>query len=431
MALSVNQKLVLASSLPALLTTVLILILAVNDMKAQRDHLLQTIPQLISQNSEPISPQQISTAIDQQWQQIFAEQASVAIPGICLIAVILIVLALVMVRKITADLTRVVDGVTQMSDAGTALSYRIPLQQLHDMKPLADKLNGMMQRVETMVEAVHKLSLHLDDSALVLSDNASLNNRNNEQLFHNMDSVSVAMNELLSASAEIAGNVQNAHQEVDNVNNQGQTISVQVQELDQGFRRLNDITATTTQDVSELGSQVEGIYGILQTIQGIAEQTNLLALNAAIEAARAGEQGRGFAVVADEVRNLAGKTQQSTEEIQSMIESLQQSAERSMTAMAQSTQATGDLSASFNQVNDDIMALFQRLHQVNEMNTQIATASEEQSQVIAEINSNTVAAKDLADNSQQASASTGRQAEDLLESAQQLRQLVAGFNTGH
>lgn len=180
--------------------------------------------------------------------------------------------------------------------------------------------------------------------------------------------------------------------------------------------------------MNELSKQVEGIYSILQTIQGIAEQTNLLALNAAIEAARAGEQGRGFAVVADEVRNLAGKTQQSTEEIKNMIESLKQSADHSMKAMTQSSEATDSLSESFKQANEEVLSLFNRLELVNNMNAQIATASEEQTQVISDISQTMVSTKSLSDNTQQSSYSTGEQAAVLIASANKLKEMVADFN---
>ncbi|MEL7401483.1 MAG: methyl-accepting chemotaxis protein, partial [Pseudomonadota bacterium] len=300
MALSTNKKLVLASSVPALLSTLLVILLAVNDMHAQRDQLLQALPQLYQ--ADGVSLNQAQSFIEQQWDATFAAQAQLAIPGLIVIAALLVMAALYLVRTITADLNRIVKGVEQMSDQATPVSYRIALNDLSDMKPLALKLNGMMERVDAMVSAVKGLSDNLDQSAVVLSDNAQQNNRSIEHLYQNIDSISVAMNELLSASSEIAGNVQHAHQEVETVNNNGQNIALRISELDQGFEQLNLITANTTRDVGELGNQVEGIYGILQTIQGIAEQTNLLALNAAIEAARAGEQGRGFAVVADEVR---------------------------------------------------------------------------------------------------------------------------------
>jgi methyl-accepting chemotaxis protein len=272
------------------------------------------------------------------------------------------------------------------------------------------------------------ISNSVQSSAEILNTNAIHNQQNSENLFVSMDSVSTAMTELEIASSEIASNVQAAHDEVTEVNSSGQSVSAQIQDLDKQFIALNNVTSSSANDVSELSTQVEGIYGILQTIQGIAEQTNLLALNAAIEAARAGEQGRGFAVVADEVRNLAGKTQQSTEEIQHMIEGLKKSADQSMNAMTQSSTATQSLSESFKEANEKILSLFNRLELVNNMNAQITTASEEQTQVISNISQTTESAKELSENTKRSSNSTGEQAAALTATANNLKEMIAEFN---
>ena len=428
MAYSVKTKLVLAATVPALLTTIVITFLAVKDMRFQRDQLALASQEFIRNQATAVSPEAMQQFIHQQWQSIFDAQAMIAIPGIFVIAAVLIFAALYLVNRITSGLNKLVAGVKTMSSASTPLSFRISTHNTHDMTPLANQLNAMMERVELVIIKIRDISNGLHSSAEILRTNAKNNQQNSENLYLNMDSVTVAMNELETASTEIASNVHAAHQEVTEVNSSGQSVSAKIHDLDKQFILLNDITSSSANDVSELSGQVEGIYGILQTIQGIAEQTNLLALNAAIEAARAGEQGRGFAVVADEVRNLAGKTQQSTEEIQHMIEGLKKSADRSMNAMTESSTATESLSASFKQANDEILALFNRLELVNNMNAQISTASEEQTQVIGNISQTTESAKVLSENTQQASSSTGEQAEALIATSNNLKEMVAEFN---
>ena len=428
MAHSVNTKLILASTIPALLSTVIILSLAVKDMYAQRDKLAEASKEFVQQSGANINPDMMQNVIMQEWQSIYDAQAIIAIPGILVITGLMIFSALYMVTRITSGLSKLVSGVKKMSHEDTPLSFRISTQATNDMTPLALQLNDMMSRVENVILKVKGISYTVNESSSVLRQNSENNQNNSEQLHMNMDSVSVAMTELETASSEIASNVQAAHQEITDVNKSGQSVSAQILDLDKQFISLNDVTSSSANDVSELSTQVEGIYGILQTIQGIAEQTNLLALNAAIEAARAGEQGRGFAVVADEVRNLAGKTQQSTEEIQQMIEGLKKSADRSMNAMTQSSDATQSLSASFKQANEEILALFNRLELVNNMNAQIATASEEQTQVISDISRTTESAKVLSENTQKSSSSTGEQAEALSATSNNLKEMVAEFN---
>jgi methyl-accepting chemotaxis protein len=428
MAYSVKTKLVLAATVPALLTTFFITFLAVQDMQEQRDQLAQASQEFVRNQANSVSPEAMSLFIQQQWQSTFDAQAMIAIPGIIVISALLIIAALYLVNRITSGLNKLVAGVKTMSSTNTPLSFRISTYDTHDMTPLANQLNAMMERVEQVILKVRDISTSLQSSAEILRTNAKNNQQNSENLFLNMDSVTIAMTELETASSEIASNVQSAHQEVTDVNTSGQSVSAKIHDLDKQFIMLNDISSSSSNDVNELSTQVEGIYGILQTIQGIAEQTNLLALNAAIEAARAGEQGRGFAVVADEVRNLAGKTQQSTEEIQHMIEGLKKSADRSMNAMTQSSTATQSLSESFQQANEEILALFNRLELVNKMNAQIATASEEQTQVISDISQTTESAKVLSENTQRSSASTGEQAEALIGTSNNLKEMVAEFN---
>ena len=428
MAYSVKTKLVLAATVPALLSTLMIMYSAISDMTAQRDHLAKASQEFIANQAGNVSPEAMNAFIQQEWQSIFDSQVVSSITGGLFISVLLVLAALYLVNKITAGIYKLVSGIKTMSAVDTPLSFRIPVQGTHDMAPLAHQLNEMMERIENVIKKMRDISNSVQSSAEVLNTNAMQNQQNSENLFVSMDSVSTAMTELEIASSEIASNVQAAHDEVTEVNSSGQSVSAQIQDLDKQFITLNNVTSSSANDVSELSTQVEGIYGILQTIQGIAEQTNLLALNAAIEAARAGEQGRGFAVVADEVRNLAGKTQQSTEEIQHMIEGLKKSADQSMNAMTQSSTATQSLSESFKEANEKILALFNRLELVNNMNAQITTASEEQTQVISNISQTTESAKELSENTKRSSNSTGEQAAALTATANNLKEMIAEFN---
>ena len=428
MAYSVKTKLVLAATVPALLSTLMIIYFAISDMTAQRDHLAKASQDFIANQAGKVSPEAMNAFIQQEWQSIFDAQAVSSITGGLFISVLLILAALYLVNQITTGIYKLVSGIKTMSAVDTPLSFRIPVQGTHDMAPLAHQLNEMMERIENVIKKMRDISNSVQSSAEILNTNAMHNQQNSENLFLSMDSVSTAMTELEIASSEIATNVQAAHDEVTDVNSSGQSVSAQIQDLDKQFIALNNVTSSSANDVSELSTQVEGIYGILQTIQGIAEQTNLLALNAAIEAARAGEQGRGFAVVADEVRNLAGKTQQSTEEIQHMIEGLKKSADQSMNAMTQSSTATQSLSESFKEANEKILSLFNRLELVNNMNAQITTASEEQTQVISNISQTTESAKELSENTKRSSSSTGEQAAALTATANNLKEMIAEFN---
>ena len=180
MAYSVKTQLVLASTVPALFTTILITSLAVKDMQAQRDQLAKASQAFIQNQSSTISPDAMNVFIHQQWQSIFDAQAVIAIPGICVISALLVIAALYLVNRITSGLNKLVSGVKTMSSTSTPLSFRISTHNTHDMTPLANQLNGMMERVEQVILKVRDISNSLHSSAGILRTNAQNNQQNTE-----------------------------------------------------------------------------------------------------------------------------------------------------------------------------------------------------------------------------------------------------------
>ncbi|WP_371264158.1 MULTISPECIES: methyl-accepting chemotaxis protein [Pseudomonas] len=248
-----------------------------------------------------------------------------------------------------------------------------------------------------------------------------------ERQRHETDQVATAINQMSSAAHEVARSAQGAAVAAQQTDAEGQAAKRVVDgSIAQIHALVNDIRSSGV-SLDSLQQDVSSIVSVLGVIRSIAEQTNLLALNAAIEAARAGEAGRGFAVVADEVRALASRTQTSTQEIQGMIDRLQKGTEAAVDAMRRSSDAGDGTSAQANQAGASLDTMAQLIGTINSMNAQIASAAEEQTAVAEEINRSVhqiaVAVDSVADETQ-LGAHTSRSLADL---GQRLGQLVGQF----
>ncbi|NHZ69797.1 MAG: methyl-accepting chemotaxis protein, partial [Thermotogales bacterium] len=242
-----------------------------------------------------------------------------------------------------------------------------------------------------------------------------------------IDQVATAMTEMAATVQEVARNAATAAGAARDANEEAGSGKRVVKETIQAINSLAGEVQSASDVINQLAADSEAIGGVLDVIRGIAEQTNLLALNAAIEAARAGEQGRGFAVVADEVRTLAQRTQTSTQEIQSMIEKVQSGARNAVNVMesgreqaAGSVSKAGEAGTSLETINSAVSA-------INDMNMQIASAAEEQSAVAEEINRNIVNIGIVADETADGSNKIANANEDLVRLGGQLQSIVSMF----
>ncbi|MFC3150182.1 methyl-accepting chemotaxis protein [Litoribrevibacter euphylliae] len=232
------------------------------------------------------------------------------------------------------------------------------------------------------------------------------------------ETVAAAVNEMATASQEISNNATAAAEAVDDAKEISDTGTRTMRNTVAGINQLAEEIGNAADVVQKLEEESQNIGTVLNVIQGIAEQTNLLALNAAIEAARAGEQGRGFAVVADEVRTLAQKTQDSTTEIQDIIVSIQKGAQAAVAAMSSGSERTGTSVSQVNEAGSALEKINEQVTRIHDMNIQIAAASEEQTQVIDEISSNV---REIADLSVRTSE-FATQGEDSLQCLDDVKQ---------
>jgi len=345
-----------------------------------------------------------------------------------IILVLAISLTIVVVRSITSPLGMLVSTIDEI-EKESDLTKRIPVAGNDELGNVAAGINRMLEKFQGIINQLASSSGQLATSiAHVSSVTQETANTAQQQQFE-VEKVATAMNEMTATVQEVARHASEA------ANSASQADSEAV-----GGQRVVDSTIASinnlAQDIEQAGDVInkleddsEKIGSVLDVIKGIAEQTNLLALNAAIEAARAGEQGRGFAVVADEVRTLASRTQQSTTEIQEMIGSLQEGARNAVSVMSHSRERASGTVENADKAGSSLSMITNAVNAINDMNTQIASAADEQSSVAEEINQNIVNIQGAAEKTSEGAMATSSSTNELENLANDLNSVVAQFRS--
>jgi methyl-accepting chemotaxis protein len=266
------------------------------------------------------------------------------------------------------------------------LTHRLVVTSRDELGDLATSFNRFVDKIHAMVRQIAQMTTDLDGLVNQATQQTLRSETAMQRQREETDQVATAIHEMSAAAQEVAHSAQRAAEAASETDQQGQAARRVVGSSITGMNSLvNDIRLSGT-SLDSLQQDVRSIVSVLAVIRSIAEQTNLLALNAAIEAARAGEAGRGFAVVADEVRALASRTQQSTQEIQGMITRLETGTHASVDAMRRSTEAGEGANRQTNEVGQSLDSISGLIGTINAMNAQIASAAEEQTSVAEEIN---------------------------------------------
>ncbi|MGL4318831.1 MAG: methyl-accepting chemotaxis protein [Pseudomonas sp.] len=360
-------------------------------------------------------------------QAEFREQAMRALGILLVIAVLLAGLVILIARSIAGPLDDAVSAMANIASGEADLTRNLDNHGRDELTALAGHFNGFTDKLRGVIGESLQAATTLDQASQSLGEIASNAQQHSQQQSQQMELVATAINEVSYAVQDVAKNAEHAANEV----RQAEQQALQGQQnIDGSLRQIDQLSETIGQAVEviqNLAQESTQIGSVLEVIRAIAEQTNLLALNAAIEAARAGEQGRGFAVVADEVRLLAQRTQQSTAEIQTMIERLQGNSEAAVKVINASSQASQQTVEQARQAGESLSQIASALRNITGLNASIASATLQQSHVVDDINQNVTQAASLAHENALAADQSSAASQHLGQLASQLNRLLGQF----
>nr|WP_312601203.1 MULTISPECIES: methyl-accepting chemotaxis protein [Pseudomonas] len=343
------------------------------------------------------------------------------------IVVLMGVLIFLIQRSITRPLTSTVKAMASIASGEADLTHRLDTSGRDELSELGRHFNRFSEHlgelIRQLLTAAHSLDRHSGELGAI----AAQSQRHSDTQTQQMDMLATAINEVTHAIQDVARHAEQASGEVQSAERRADQGQVSIQTSLHQTEGLSDTILQAAKVIESLAQESTQIGTVLDVIRSIADQTNLLALNAAIEAARAGEQGRGFAVVADEVRLLAQRTQKSTQEIHAMIERLQANSGAAVRVIQESRQASQHTIEQAGQASDSLEQINQTLRNLAAVNASIASATLQQSHVVEEINQSVVQVAGLAQTNATASVQTSQASQQLRGIADQLGHLLGQF----
>ncbi len=378
-----------------------------------------------------ISNERISNAIKkvnesskESMTRLFAIMGGTALAIMAMITGLLIILFRKYILNPLKDTTVLVNSLAQ---GNGDLTVTLPLNGNDEIDQLKLGVNVFVESIRNMIEIIVSEVQYLSKETVQLNTFSRELSNQSEQQRSQTTQVATAMNEMVATVSEVSRNVQEAANAANEGREQSEKGKAVVASTVSSIRHLSQEVESAAQVIADLSESSERIGSVLDVINGIAEQTNLLALNAAIEAARAGEQGRGFAVVADEVRTLASRTHVSTLEIREMIERVQSGTSDAVSAMERGQAAAKESVEQAENAGTSLELIHGVVQNINQMTIQIAAAAEEQNTTTDEINRNIETINSISEESAHGAEQTARGTSELSDLANRLNDLVGQF----
>ncbi len=368
----------------------------------------------------------LSVDKDKAFAMLSQFRTSAVIATVIAVAIILALLGM-LIRILIQPLHVMTRAMEDIADGEGDLTKRLTIVNNDEFGVLGTAFNRFVERIHGSIREVSSATGQVNEVALrvVAASNSSM--YNSDQQASRTSSVAAAINQLGAAAQEIARNAAQASNQASDARGLAEDGQQVVDRSIKAMNQLSSMLSASSSNIESLNSKTVNIGQILEVITSISQQTNLLALNAAIEAARAGEAGRGFAVVADEVRNLAHRTQESAQQVQTMIEELQVGARESVSTMSDSQRHSQDSVEIANLAGERLHSVTQRIGEIDGMNQSVATATEEQTAVVESINVDITEINTLNQEGVENLQATLRACSDLEQQASRLKQLVGSF----